>query len=42
MKQDHKDIERLTFEAVKRIRTYSGQELKGKLLGQQLGLRWLE
>lgn len=32
---------RVTDEAIKRIRTYSGVELKGKELGQQLGVRWL-
>jgi len=41
MKQDHKEIERVTFEAIKRLRNYSGTEYKGKELGQQLGLRWL-
>lgn len=37
----HKEIELLTFEAIKRIRNYSGMELKGKELGKQLGIRWL-
>ena len=39
--KDHKIMEAKTFEAIKRVRTYSGVELKGKELGQQLGVRWL-
>ena len=42
MKEDNKEIEKLAFEAVKRIRNYSGSEYKGKELFRQLGIRWLE
>lgn len=42
MNKEHEEIEVKTFEAIKRVRTYSGVELKGKELGQQLGVRWLE
>lgn len=35
------EITMATFEAVKRIRNYSGSEYKGKELGQQLGIKWL-
>ena len=37
----HKEIEWLTFEAVKRVHNYSGVELKGRLLFNNLGLDYL-
>ena len=36
------DLKRIQAYAIRKVRTYSGVELKGKELGQQLGVRWLK